>query len=222
MLAGQLSGWNSCKLVPFWRFPFFLFIYLFVDDWGGDINNTVNTEHIEWAFPCLCWGAIAWAMGVFSCDDNIIITQTLRRMNDMRNYCDAAFVYNHTVIVELYFMSDVFTDDYLIGIQFHTVESSKTSIMHHCLIKVAFFFALIKSCHKNPLFTIPTCSPLTHNCITDCITLSRFNSPPAAYTLWNKDSSVCGIRWFFSDSLLSAHAHTIIPSIGWGPSRRPV
>lgn len=78
-------------------------------------------------------------MGVFSCDDNIIITQTLRRMNDMRNYCDAAFVYNHTVIVELYFMSDVFTDDYLIGIQFHTVESSKTSIMHHCLIKVAFF-----------------------------------------------------------------------------------
>lgn len=35
-------------------------------------------------------------------------------------------------------MSNVFTDDYLIGIQFHTVESSKTPIMHHCLIKVAF------------------------------------------------------------------------------------
>lgn len=59
-------------------------------------------------------------------------------MNDMHNYCDAAFVYNHTVIMELSFMSDVFTDDYLIGIQFHTVASSKTPIMHHCLIKVVF------------------------------------------------------------------------------------
>lgn len=58
-------------------------------------------------------------------------------MNDMHNYNDAAFPYNHTVIMALSFMSIVFTDDYLIGVQFHTVESSKT-IMHHCLIKVAF------------------------------------------------------------------------------------
>lgn len=70
--------------------------------------------------------------------DNIIITQILRKMSDMYNYCDAAFLYNHTVITELSFMSNIFTDDYLIGIQFHTVESSKTPIMHHCLIKVAF------------------------------------------------------------------------------------
>lgn len=30
------------------------------------------------------------------------------------------------------------TDDYLIGIQFHTLEAQKASFMHHGLIKVAF------------------------------------------------------------------------------------
>lgn len=74
----------------------------------------------------------------FLCNDNIIITQTLHKMNTTYNYCSVACVYNHTVIMALSFMSNVFTDDYLIGIQFHTVESSKTPIMHHCLIKVAF------------------------------------------------------------------------------------
>lgn len=77
------------------------------------------------------------AQGIL-CSDDIIITQTLHKINDMHNYCDAAFVYSQTVIMKLYVMSNVFTDDYLIGIQFHTVESSKTPIIHHCLIKVAF------------------------------------------------------------------------------------
>lgn len=79
-----------------------------------------------------------WMRGVFLYNDTIIIAQNLHKMNDMHNYCDAVFVYNHTVIMELSFMSSVFTDDYLIGIQFHTVESSNTPIMHRCLIKVAF------------------------------------------------------------------------------------
>lgn len=72
---------------------------------------------------------------------NTIITQTFHKMNDTHNYRGAAFVYDHTIIIELSFMSDVSTDDYLIGIQFHTVESSKTPIMHHCLIKVRVFFS---------------------------------------------------------------------------------
>lgn len=86
--------------------------------------------------------------GVYLCSDNVIITATLLKMNDTHNYCDAAFVYNQTVIVELSFMSNVFTDDYLIGIQFHTVESSKRPILHHCLIKVAFHTRKIPS--QNP------------------------------------------------------------------------
>lgn len=44
--------------------------------------------------------------GGILCNDNILITQTLHKMNDMHNYCDAAFVYDHTVIMELSFMSD--------------------------------------------------------------------------------------------------------------------
>lgn len=60
-------------------------------------------------------GHDAGARGVFSCNDNIIITLTLDKMNDMHNYCDAAFVY-YTLIMALSFMSNVFTDDYLIEI----------------------------------------------------------------------------------------------------------
>lgn len=76
--------------------------------------------------------------GIFLWNNNIIISQILHKMNDMHNHCDAAFVYNHSVIMALSFMSNVFTDDYLIGVQFHTLESSKDSFMHHGLIKVAF------------------------------------------------------------------------------------
>lgn len=92
----------------------------------------------------------------------------------------------------------LFTDDYLIGIQFHTVESSKTPIMHHCLIKLAFFFLHSWNPVTKPPFSrfLHATSPLTHNCIMGCITLSRFNSQPAAYKLWNKDRSVCEILWF--------------------------
>lgn len=66
-------------------------------------------------------------------------------MNGMHNYHDVTFVYNRAVIIESYFMQNVFTDDYLIGIHFHTQEGSKSSMMHHCLIKVAFHT------HTNPV-----------------------------------------------------------------------
>lgn len=62
--------------------------------------------------------------------------------------------------------------------------------MQHSLIKV--FFSLMKSCHKT-LFTIPARAPLTHNCITDRITLSGFNSPPAAYMFETKTRAYVGL-----------------------------
>lgn len=58
----------------------------------------------------------------------------------------------------------------------------------------------MKSCHKT-LFTIPTCSPLTYNCITDCVTLFRFNSPHAAYTFETKTRAYEGFSGF-SDSVV--------------------
>lgn len=107
-------------------------------------------------------------------------------------------------------MCGVFTDDYLIAYNFTHQKAQKSPIMHHGLIKI--FFLVMKSCHKT-LFTIPARSPLTLNCITDCFTLSGFNSPPAAYAFETKRRANVGLaarasppmvavtacpRWWFS------------------------
>jgi len=108
-------------------------------------------------------------------------------MNDTHNYRGAAFVYDHTIIIELSFMSDVSTDDYLIGIQFHTVESSKTPIMHHCLIKVRVFFS-----RTHEILSKKNISQVLHAVLSRIIVLrTALHCPalihsPAAYKLWNK------------------------------------
>lgn len=79
--------------------------------------------------------------------------------------------------------------------------------MHHGLIKVLFF--LTKSCHKT-LFTISARAPLTHNCITDRITLSYFNSPPAAYMFETKTRAYGGLAASSHSRSDSAHSLTVL------------
>lgn len=88
-------------------------------------------------------------------------------------------------------MSNVFTDDYLIGTQFHTLEGSTTFIMRRCLIKVAF--------RTREILSAQTSSSLSRTLvfIRDCVTSSQFDSQLPAYTLWGKESVLGGILWFF-------------------------
>lgn len=81
--------------------------------------------------------------------------------------------------------------------------------MHHGLIEVLFF--LTKSCHKT-LFTICARAPLTHNCITDRITLSGFNSPPAAYMFETKTRAYGGLA-ASSHSLRDCEHSLMVPSM---------
>lgn len=76
----------------------------------------------------------------------------------------------------------VFTDDYQIGVQFHTLEGSNMLIIHQGLIKVAFNSHKILSQKK-------ICMP------SSCVALSRFNSQPQACKFWDKESVLGGSDW---------------------------
>lgn len=114
----------------------------------------------------------------------------------------------------------LFTDDYLIGIQFHTVESSKTPIMHHCLIKLAFFFCTHEILSQNlpfhdsymrlvlsriiVLWAALHCPALIHS-----PRLTNYETKTGAYVRFSG----------FSVSLVGSSAESvIIPSIGWNTS----
>lgn len=69
----------------------------------------------------------------------------------------------------------------------------------------------MKSSHKT-LFSIPARAPLKHNCITDCITLSGFNSLPAAYMFETKTRAYVGLAASSHGLCDSAHP-LMVPSM---------
>lgn len=69
----------------------------------------------------------------------------------------------------------------------------------------------MKSCHKT-LFSILARAPLKHNCITDCITLSGFNSLPAAYMFETKTRAYVGLAASSHGLCDSAHP-LMVPSM---------
>lgn len=79
----------------------------------------------------------------------------------------------YTITVVLH----VFTDDYQIGIQFHTLKGSNMPIIHQGLIKVAF--------HSHKILCI----------LSSCVALSHFISQPQACKLWDKESVLGGSDW---------------------------
>lgn len=99
----------------------FYFIFFFFLKFAGALAEQCTPESkFFFRVSNIFLDTVCAQQGYFSAP----ISQIMHKMNDMHNYCDAAFVYNHGVIMALSFMSNVFTDDYLIGIQFHTLESS--------------------------------------------------------------------------------------------------